>query len=162
CCKAALFSAVVTTFAVQTYQSFQVDSGGTTNQLIAYQISTANHPNIPPVIASTIASLLAPQSAAPTSARWLNALFFLSLVLSLAAALLGILAKQWIREYLKWDSALAAPRENVMVRQIRFEAWEEWRVEAILWSIPVFLEIAMVLFLAGIAVLLWTLDDIVA
>ena len=118
---------------------------------------------MPPAIASTIATLLAPSSsAAPASARWINALFFLSLVLSLAAALLGIMAKQWIREYLKWDSALAAPRENVMVRQIRFEAWEEWRVEAIIWSIPVFLEIAMVLFLAGIAALLWTLDDVVA
>lgn len=97
-----------------------------------------------------------------TSARWINSLFFISLIFSLAAALFGIIAKQWIREYLRWNAPLASPRDNVYVRQIRHEAWESWNVEAVIVALPVFLEFAMILFLAGVTVLLWTLDDIVA
>ncbi|EKM61824.1 uncharacterized protein PHACADRAFT_84717, partial [Phanerochaete carnosa HHB-10118-sp] len=96
------------------------------------------------------------------SARWINSLFFISLVLSLAAALLGILAKQWIREYMQWNSPLAAPRENVLVRQMRFEAWEAWNVAATISAVPALLEVAMILFLVGMIILLWTLDDVVA
>ena len=83
-------------------------------------------------------------------------------MVSLAAALFGILAKQWIREYLLWNSPLAAPRENVLVRQMQFETWETWNVEATIAAVPALLEVAMILFLLGLAVLLWTLDDIVA
>lgn len=118
---------------------------------------------MPVAISSTIASLLAtPTFTLPASARWINVLFFFSLVLSLAAALFGIMAKQWIREYIKWNSTLAAPRENVLVRQIRFENWEKWDVEAFIWSIPMMLELAMILFLVGVVILLWTLDSVVA
>lgn len=92
----------------------------------------------------------------------MNGLFFFSLIISLGAALLAIRAKQWLREYMAWNSPLAAPRENVLVRQIRFEAWQASHVEAVMRSIPVLLEFAMILFLAGIVLLLWTLDDLVA
>ncbi|EKM52158.1 uncharacterized protein PHACADRAFT_46463, partial [Phanerochaete carnosa HHB-10118-sp] len=97
-----------------------------------------------------------------TASRWINILFFLSLIFGLAAALFSILAKQWIREYLKWNSPLALPRENILVRQLRIEAWEDWQVSSVLSSIPILLELAMAFFLAGVVILLWTLDDIVA
>ena len=159
-----MFSAILTAFLVVSIVLLQPDNSQLTVQLLALIALQNGAP------ADSESFLSATAEALPTTVAFrasintliVNALWSISLVLSLAAALLGILAKQWIREYLKWDSALAAPRENVMVRQIRFEAWEEWRVEAIIWSIPVFLEIAMVLFLAGIAALLWTLDDVVA
>ena len=48
------------------------------------------------------------------------------------------------------------------MRQIRFEAWSEWNVPAVISSIPILLEAAMLLFLSGVTILLWTLDDIVA
>lgn len=96
------------------------------------------------------------------SALWINTLWFLSLVFSLAAALFGILAKQWLREYMQWNSALAPPRENVLVRQIRFEAWSEWNVAASISCIPALLEVALIMFVAGLVILLWTLDPIVA
>jgi hypothetical protein len=112
---------------------------------------------------ATAMIVLAPSSFTPSSAvRWVNALFFVSLVLSLAAALFGILAKQWLREYMQWNSSLGAPRENVLVRQIRIEAWEAWNVAATIASVPALLEFAMVLFLIGVVILLWTLDDVVA
>lgn len=96
------------------------------------------------------------------SSIWVNVLWFLSLLFSLAAALFGILAKQWLREYLKWNAYLASPRENVLVRQIRFEAWNEWNVEASIACIPALLELALVLFVCGLIVFLWALNPVVA
>ena len=149
---------------MQTYQLLQVADSNITNQLIAYQIaSQGDRTGIPEALNATISSLLTTSdSTPPDSARWINALLFSSLVLSLAAALFGIMAKQWIREYMKWNTPLASPRDNVLVRHIRFEHWGKWNVEAFVWSIPSLLELAMVLFLAGIIVLLWTLDSFIA
>ena len=166
--QAGLFSAILTAFLVQTYPMLQADSTATTNQLLAISVSTqlrAAGTIITDTLNKTLTSLAdaASSSFSPSTAtRWINILFFLSLVFSLAAALFSILAKQWIREYIKWNSPLALPRENVLVRQIRIEAWEDWQVSMILSSIPILLELGMILFLAGVILLLWTLDDIVA
>lgn len=99
---------------------------------------------------------------ADSTTRWINALWFLSLVFSLASALFGILVKQWIREYMQWNAALASPRDNVLVRQIRFEAWNTWNVPATIASIPALLELALVFFVSGLVILLWTLDPVVS
>ena len=117
----------------------------------------------PSINSSTPAFNVASQSFHPTvSARWVNSLWFLSLILTLSSAVLGILAKQWIREYLRWNSATAQSRKNVLVRQIRFEAWDEWHTSALISAVPVLLEVAIVLFVCGLTVFVWTLDIVVA
>lgn len=142
----------------------QPDNTDTNNQLLAYGFASqpARFPP-PPALNATITTLLETPAFSPTaSARWINTLFFLSLILSLASALFGILAKQWLREYMQWNSPLGAPKENIIVRQIRIQAWEAWQVASIIAAIPALLELAMVLFLVGLVILLWTLDSIVA
>ncbi|EKM58230.1 uncharacterized protein PHACADRAFT_116987 [Phanerochaete carnosa HHB-10118-sp] len=137
----------------------------TTNQLLAYGISSGTvDVSANPLIHRKITRILTAEESPSSlnSARWINALFFVSLVLGLAAALLGILAKQWLREYMHWNSPLALPRENILVREMRFEAWQMWNVAATISAIPALLEAAMILFLVGMVILLWTLDDIVA
>ena len=166
--QAGLFSAILTAFLVQTYPMLQADGTDTTNQLLALSVFTQLR-TAGTIVSdtlnktlTTLADAVSTSFSPSTAARWINILFFLSLVFSLAAALFSILAKQWIREYIKWNSPLALPRENVLVRQIRIEAWEDWQVSMVLSSIPIFLELGMVLFLAGVVILLWTLDDVVA
>ena len=63
---------------------------------------------------------------------------------------------------MQWNLPLGDPRQNVLVRQIRFEAWENWNMAATIACIPALLELAVTLFLGGVVVLLWTLDDTVA
>ncbi|GJE95708.1 hypothetical protein PsYK624_118940 [Phanerochaete sordida] len=165
---AGLFSAILTAFVVQTYPLLQPSSTDITNQLLAannrmlVQGFTAI---LTGISSGPLTSLLVddpPPFQPRTSARWINCLFFTSLVLSLAAALFAILIKQWIREYMEWSSPLSLPRENVLVRQWRFESWETWSIAAVISTVPAFLEIAMILFLIGIIILLWTMDNIVA
>ena len=118
----------------------------------------------PPSINSTTPAFnITSQSFQPAvSSRWINSLWFLSLILTLTSAVLGILAKQWIREYLRWNSATVQSRENVLVRQIRFEAWDEWRTSALISTVPVLLEVAIILFVCGLTVFVWTMDIVVA
>lgn len=134
------------------------DDSATTNQLLALCVSTQLRSTgtvIPSTVNSTLVSLLDIAPFVPsTTVRSINILFFLSPVLSLAAAFFGILAKQWLREYLKWNSALPLPRENILVRQDLIEVWEAWNVAATISSIPALLELAMVLFLSEIVILL--------
>ncbi|EKM54886.1 uncharacterized protein PHACADRAFT_59553, partial [Phanerochaete carnosa HHB-10118-sp] len=158
-----LFSAVVTGFVVVAITMLQEDTGQTSVELLStisaqlssltitspYINSTSNGPPIQP---------FRPTSAA----RWINSLWFISLILSLASAVVGILAKQWIREYLQWDSQTSASRENVLVREIRAEAWKEWYTTSIISAVPVLLEVAIILFTCGMAVFVWTLDLVVA
>ena len=160
--QAGLFSAVLTAFVIETYGLLQPDNLVITNQLLAYGLQSQLQ-NAPSTLNAYFNALASTQPfSPPTSARWINGLFFVSLVLSLAAAFFGIIAKQWLREYLQWNSPLSSPRENVLVRQIRFEAFNTWNVASTISTIPALLELAVILFLAGIVVLLWTLDSIVA
>lgn len=96
------------------------------------------------------------------SSVWINSLWLLSLVLGLAAALFGMIAKQWLREYLRWTTMSSPVHDLVRLRQMRFDALIKWKVPAIIAAIPVLLEVALILFLYGLVILLWTLNGVVA
>lgn len=165
CSQDGLFSAVVTGFLVLAIAMLQEDTGQTSIQLLSRISDQLTSMTItPPYINSTSnGTLISSEPFEPTAAaRWINSLWFLSLTLSLTSAVLGILAKQWIREYLKWNGSSSVPRENVLLRQIRTQAWEDWHATAIISSIPALLEIAIVLFVSGMAIFVWTLDLVVA
>ncbi|GJE90176.1 hypothetical protein PsYK624_063020 [Phanerochaete sordida] len=158
-----LFSAVVTGFVVGSVSMLQEDSAQTSAQLLAgISIQLSSLRLTPPYLNSTMPAPTIPRFQPSSSARWINSLWFISLILSLASALLGILTKQWIREYLQWNNPIASARENVLLREIRAEAWYEWHATAVISSVPVLLEIAVILFTCGLAVFVWTLDLVVA
>lgn len=106
--------------------------------------------------AQTIVDALKP----PSSAIRFNAWSFSALVSSLFATLVGLLSKQWSREYLRQGSA--SPRSAARLRQYRFEGLTRWRVVHVIGSMPMMLEVALMLFLVGLVESPWTLDDIVA
>ncbi|EIN04140.1 hypothetical protein PUNSTDRAFT_25563, partial [Punctularia strigosozonata HHB-11173 SS5] len=98
----------------------------------------------------------------------INSLRFTSLVLSLTSALTAIFARQWLREYVPWqlslpkDKQLSSPRESVRLRQFRHNGLVRWRVPAVMNAISILLQMAVVLFLAGLVDFIWTLNRIVA
>ena len=97
---------------------------------------------------------------APTYAVWLNTLWFVSLVFSLASLTVGIIVKQWLKEY---SSGLYGnSREIGRRRQYRLKSLEKWHVAEIVAVVPLLLIIAVVLFLAGLVILLYSLHGTVA
>jgi Family of unknown function (DUF6535) len=97
---------------------------------------------------------------APAWAVTVNVLWFLSLVSALASAFIGLVVKQWLREYMR--PVASSPIEAVTVRQFRYRGLKSWGVMEIISCLPLMLELAVVLFLTGLLDLLWTLHSTVA
>lgn len=151
--QAGLFSAVLTAFSLESYQLLQPDPQETTVHLLTL-LTQSSLSNI------TIPSPLIPAFKPPSSAVRINTFWFASLVCALLSALLGILVKQWLREYL--STGLTAPRDFVRLRHFRFAGLGAWRVPDIVAVLPLLLQIALVLFFGGLLDLLWTLHPVVA
>ncbi|KZV75295.1 hypothetical protein PENSPDRAFT_571709, partial [Peniophora sp. CONT] len=92
-----LFAATVAAFVIESYKSLSPDSGAQTVALLS-QLLTVNANASASVIVST-----GPTSAfmLPVTAVIVNALWFASLLISLACALLATLIQEWSRNYVR-------------------------------------------------------------
>ncbi|KAI0786908.1 hypothetical protein C8Q75DRAFT_251200 [Abortiporus biennis] len=157
---AGLFSAVVTAFCVEIYKSLQQDSSETSVILlsqISRQLASFNVNGLTLNSSAPAAepSLFTPTPPSKTSVK-INIFWFLSLVFSLTTASLGMLVKQWLREYLAHDGLSSRP--HIRVRHFRNEGMEKFRVFEIAAVLPMLLQIALGLFLIGLANFLIDLD----
>ncbi len=100
-----------------------------------------------------------PSEPADVAVR-INTLWFSSLVFSLAAASIGILVKQWLRDFV--SSAASSPRENARIREFRHQGLKRWHIPEIIAFLPILLQIALAFFFVGLLDLLWSLNRIVA
>lgn len=146
-----MFSAVVTTFNVQYYAALQPSSG---TQLMLRMPSDLTSPVHVTTLSSTI------DSAVPVTAVLINTLWFLALVLSLSAASIGITVKQWLSSYIPPATIMSHQRTRLWHHRQR--GLRKWRVSAIVSVLPILLQLALLLFLVGLVVLLWTLNMVLA
>lgn len=92
---------------------------------------------------------------------WLNSLWFVSLTLSLITALVAVLVKQWLHQYISVISDIL-PRDRGSIRQYRYIGLTTWQVPMIIGFLPVLLHISLGLFFAGLSIYLFALDIAVA
>ncbi|KAI0642310.1 hypothetical protein C8Q79DRAFT_929293 [Trametes meyenii] len=145
-CKAGLFSAAVTAFNIESYKLLQEDPDEKTADILGKiyaQLATGN--------AGYTLKPPSDNDVFRPDAR---------LVVSLVSASIGILTKQWLREYTR--SAASSPRENARIRQLRHEGFTAWKIPLTIALLPVLLQIALALFFAGLLDLLWSLNTSVA
>ncbi|KAI0324498.1 hypothetical protein GY45DRAFT_1349391 [Cubamyces sp. BRFM 1775] len=150
---AALFSAVLTTFIIESYQDLQPDPTTTLLQSILDELH-ANH-NTSTTSRSRDAQFQATQSAIRVNVYW-----FSSLILSLATALIAILAKQWVNYLLAGLSPV--PSARARHRQYRIDGMHKWRLPNLLSFFPILLHIALLLFFAGLVDFVWDLNTTLA
>lgn len=163
--QAGLFSAVLTAFNVQSYQLLQPEPTDPSlaalqrisAQLTSFSINPAFLNSTQPALSS---DELNPPFRAPASAVWINALWFSSLVCSLASASIALMVKQWLHELSVGVSGTS--RESARIRQYRVNSLRRWQVGGIVIVIPILLQLALLLFLTGLVILLWTLHGTVA
>ncbi|KAL1745424.1 hypothetical protein HDZ31DRAFT_36536, partial [Schizophyllum fasciatum] len=149
--QAGLFSAVVTTFVAQSSQALAPDYAQITASLV-YELTLLQR-----AIATGKSIDEIPASAVSVNSRthnttdiWVNALWLTSLTLSLMTALMSVLAKQWIHHF---NSIIGGtPRDRAYTRQYRLMGFERWRVRDIIGFLPAILSLALLFFLAGLAV----------
>jgi hypothetical protein len=153
--QTGLFSAVVATLLQVSIPNLQSNSQNTSAFYLAsiYQLLSNENGSqviIPPSLTNPAASF-----APPTSAVWVNLLWFLSLVISLTCALLATLLQQWTRRYLRLAHPRFSPHKRARIRAFFAEGVERlhlpWAVEAL----PTLLHISLFLFFAGLCVFLF-------
>ncbi|KAK1220167.1 hypothetical protein PQX77_017088 [Marasmius sp. AFHP31] len=137
---AGLFSAVVTAFTIESYRWLEEAPEDTAVELLR-QISQQ--------LNSSEAVASPPPFEIPTSVIRINALWFLSLILSLVDALFALLCKQWIREH-RQPTHTRTPEEALALRWVRKRSLEKWHVSTILSLLPLILELSLVLFFGGL------------
>ncbi|KAK0200736.1 hypothetical protein DFS33DRAFT_1507424 [Desarmillaria ectypa] len=154
---AGLFSAVVTTFVVQTLQSLQPDfnevSAFLLFELVSIQRALANGTSLSDVPPSQ----LTPDSSFTPSSLiiWTNGLWFVSLSLSLTIALVAVLTKQWIHHYMSVPSG--TPRYRSRIRHFRYMGLEKWHVPVIVGLLPLLMHSSLALFFVGLVLFLISL-----
>ena len=156
-----MFSAIVTAFIVQSY-TWLVENPADVTVKLLNEISTKLNGYTPtrrledPLsLATNVESF-----SAPLSAVIINSLWFVSLVAALSSAFIGILVKQWLREYMRPIST--TPVDALSLRQLHYQALKDWGVVEIISFLPILLQLSLALFLVGLLYLLWTLHNVVA
>ncbi|KAG9123966.1 hypothetical protein FRC07_013341 [Ceratobasidium sp. 392] len=158
--SAALFSAVVTGFLIDSYKNLQQDSAEATAAEMAqitYLLQAIALGERPDPRNSTEISSFQPT----TTAVAINLAWFLSLSLSIWVALVAMLVKQWGESY-QSGRGLTPPCVQARIRQSRFDKLIKWRTEDIVLVLPVVMHIALGLFLIGLLFFLWDLNHTVA
>ncbi|KAF8898110.1 hypothetical protein CPB84DRAFT_1633457, partial [Gymnopilus junonius] len=104
---AGLFSAVLSAFVVVSYPTLQPDQNETMISLLARIATRLDNPLNATLSADPVNPALFSNAPTPSSIR-INAFWFISLVLSLTAALIGIISLQWLREHQQYPSSIPA------------------------------------------------------
>ena len=126
---------------------------------ILQQLSIPNNNNSTiPSSSPSAASLSTPFRPSPSAIR-INSFWFSSLVLSLVTASIGILVKQWLREY--YANEAVSPRAHFRDRYFRYVGLVEWQVFEIAAFLPFLLQIALALFFLGLSDFVRNLDPLV-
>ncbi|KAL1660986.1 hypothetical protein GGF50DRAFT_62008, partial [Schizophyllum commune] len=152
---AGLFSGVCTAFIVESYRWLMVQPDDIAADYLRQILAVLSNTNIP---AGATAS--GRPSLPDGIMALINGLWFSSLAMSLSSALIGIVSKQWLREYLR--DAGRSQTTNLSVRQVKYEGLTRWYVGLIITAIPLLLQAALFLFLVGVVYLLWHLQPAVA
>ncbi|KAH9918095.1 uncharacterized protein B0H18DRAFT_1123254 [Fomitopsis serialis] len=170
---AGLFSAVVTAFVVQYYAVLQPEAPNFNTiileqhtvilertacilERISSQLGDIPVESIHTALTATAATATHPKSEPftrpppPSPPQWIATLWFASLVCSVAAASMALAVNQWLNFHAEQAGLRSAP-QKLWTWRLRRDALNKWKVEFIVGLLPCLLQIALVLFLLGIA-----------
>ncbi|KAJ7657728.1 hypothetical protein DFH06DRAFT_1044899 [Mycena polygramma] len=142
---AALFSAILTAFIVESYKSLSPDPGDLTVQLlgqISQQLSASAdgidfHVPPPSQFKPAITSLIC------------NALWFISLSFSLACALIATLVQQWARDFLHKADIRSASIIRARIFSYLYYGLKRFQMHTVVEVIPFLLHASLLLFFCG-------------
>ncbi|KAG8684300.1 hypothetical protein FRC08_013764, partial [Ceratobasidium sp. 394] len=151
---AALFSAISTAFVLESSKTLQPDPTETSAQtLLLISQTLLAMANTQPGSAFNFTPPEPPLFVVSTSAVCVNALWFLSLSLSVAVSLIAMLGKDWARGYMA--ELTGQPYQQARKRQQRWDSLQEWRMPEVIVFLPSLLHLALLLFAVGLTIYLW-------
>jgi hypothetical protein len=100
-----------------------------------------------------------PPFSPPGVAVAVNSLWFLSLSLSLMCAGLATLQQEWAYRYIRITQSRYGPHKRARIRSFFAEGISKFRIPWVMDSVPVMLHLSLFLFIAGLAVFAWDLNN---
>ncbi|QRV79734.1 transmembrane protein [Ceratobasidium sp. AG-Ba] len=158
--QAALFSAISTTFVVESLGHLQPDPAESSAQTLLVISQTlmamANNQSV-----SLVTQHPAVPNPSPSPAQLVvNILWVLSLSLSVAVSLIAMLAKDWCYKFMFGRTGQVY--EQARRRQQRWNGMEKWKMKQLLTYLPGMMHTALSLFAIGLCVYLWEINISVA
>ena len=154
--QAGLFSAVTSAFILDVQSQLQSDTGEETVALLRVLISKIDNTtfgNDPPAL---------PQwSGPPHAIVQVQAILYASLAASLISAFLAMLGKQWLNRYASTDMRGTAI-ERSQNRQRKLDGIVTWYFDYVMESLPLMLQVALLLLGCALARYLWGVNITVA
>ena len=153
--QTGLFSAVVATLLTVTIFDLKPDPQDTSTFYLRNMYQIQANPNISraPIPSEP------PPFSPPIYAIWVNALLFLSLLISLTCALLATLLQQWARRYVGFTQQLEySPHRRARVRAFFSEGVDESHISLVVEALPALLHLSICLFFAGLLVWLFNIN----
>lgn len=148
--KAGLFSAILSAFLIEIRKNLQQDPQDTTNTLLMTILQSLHN--------ATETQILPSSRFEPTSAsRWVNGLWFASLMFSLMSALGASLAKGWVTQFSSIGTG--SSWGDASTHCSRFRGLCRWHLKLIVQWLPILIHIAFFLFSVGLVILVFQ-DDL--
>ena len=153
--QAGLFSAVSSAFNIDVQSKLEPGPNEMTAAYMRILIHTMNNSLFP--------------DTDPDSATWtgpppeivtVQSLLYASLATSLFAAFLAMLGKQWVNRYLRNRGGSAADKSRD--RQWKLDGFEKWHFHLAIESLPVMLQLALLLLGCALSRYLWMTSRTVA
>jgi len=154
--QAGLFSAVTSAFIIEVHSHLQLDPNDETAALLRvliHKIDNTTFGNNPPTL---------PQwTGPPDTIVHVQAILFASLAASLLSAFLAMLGKQWVNRYASTDMRGTAI-ERSQDRQRKLDGIIAWYFDHVMESLPLMLQIALLLLACALTRYLWNINITVA
>jgi uncharacterized protein DUF6535 len=93
---------------------------------------------------------------------WVNAMWLISLVLSLTSALIATLLQQWARRYVEMPNVPSEPNQRARVRSFLFLGTVLYKMRLAVEIAPTLLHLSVYLFFAGLVIVFHTINTKVA
>ena len=143
-------------FIIEVDPQLQPDSGDETAallRLLIYKIDNTTFGNDVPTI---------PQwTGPPRTLVYVQAILFASLAASLFSSFLAVLGKQWLNRY-ELKGLRGSDIERDQERQRKLDGVEAWYFEAVMGSLPLMLQAALLLLGCALSLYLWGIDTTIA
>ena len=123
-------------------------------QLLIHTLNNSLFPS------ADVDSITTPSTDPPLAIVAVQAILYASLATSLLAAFLATLGKQWVNRYTR--SKGGSVIEKSQDRQKKLNAFNDWSFHLLIESLPVMLQLALLLFCCAVSIYLWTINHTVA
>ena len=154
--QAGLFSAVSSAFVIDVQSKLEPDPNEQSAALLRAILLTLNRSALPAETATVPPAQEDPPGEIVTAAS----LMYASLSISLLAAFVAVLAKQWLNRSLRNTGGSMV--ERCGDRQRKCEGIEKWPLHLCVESLPVMLQISLLLLACGLCRHMWPINTSVA